>query len=412
MKILFRILAATAALFITSAQAQQPGPLGAGEVFGNPTASSALGRSTKPWKLGINFNSFALDHTIATTDCNGTVQMGSGSTWPLTLTLPAVGSFTAPCPISIVGQTSRGVKLSGFSGLGLTSPNILWPQKSFAIDIANGAWVVTRTDGRWVKQNLTINVDTAGNDANDGLATGTTNAVQHLDQCRTIAQFYIDTQSGGNGGLTCLVPSGQSPKEFVQVFFPLVGGGTLIFQGSGGQFNWVPANSSYSVQFGDLGVVGFTNVNFTTSGSTTPQGLVLGHNYGVADFNTGITFTAASPAVSTAMDCDYDAHFNINNGFTYNGTFSTFLWRACQNSSWNFNNAIDNTGTSAIGKWFNIFSGAKVLIQGNVTFVTTGLTTAAGLVSGNAVLNNLSGSAPPGGAPTPTTGGQYCTTLC
>jgi hypothetical protein len=33
-------------------------------------------------------------------------------------------------------------------------------------------------------------------------------------------------------------------------------------------------------------------------------------------------------------------------------------------------------------------------------------------VSGNSVLNNLSGATLPGGTPTPSTGGQYCTTQC
>lgn len=130
-------------------------------------------------------NTFTVDHTIATSDCNGNVQMGTGSIYPLTLTLPAVAGFTGPCAISIVGQASRGVKLSGFAGLGLTSPNILWPQKTFSIAIANGAWAVTRTDGRWQlpaaagspfptsSTTYTLNIGGGGSsDANDGLAIG------------------------------------------------------------------------------------------------------------------------------------------------------------------------------------------------------------------------------------------------
>jgi hypothetical protein len=54
MKISLRLLAAlTAAFFIAPAQAQQPGPLGAYQVFGNPSASPSLGRATDPSKLGL-----------------------------------------------------------------------------------------------------------------------------------------------------------------------------------------------------------------------------------------------------------------------------------------------------------------------------------------------------------------------
>jgi hypothetical protein len=138
---------------------------------------------------------------------------------------------------------------------------------------------------------------------------------------------------------------------------------------------------------------------------------VFGHNYGVVDFNAGITFTANSPAVATAIDCDFDTHFNINSGFGYVGTFSNFLFRACQNSSWNFNNAINSIGSTLLGRTFNILTGAHVALAGNVTWGVTGLSTSVGLVSGNSVLVNAA-AAPAGGAPTPTTGGQYCVGSC
>jgi hypothetical protein len=383
----------------------------------NPTAGSAAPQDCTPAQVAplTSFvNVFTVNHTVAPSDCGGIVQMGTGSTWPLTLTLPASplsNGFTAPCIVVIQGQASRGVKLSGFSGLGLTSPNMVWPTKSFIVEIINSAWALSADEGRWSQPSLTLNIDSSGNDANDGLATGTANAIQHLDKCRQIAQAYIDTQSGGNGGVTCLVPSGQTFQEFVQVFFPLTGGGTLIYQGSGGQFNWVPANSGYALQFGDLGVVGITNVNFTTAGSTTPAGLVLGHNYGVIDFNAGVSFNATSPVLSgSAIDCDFDTHFNINNGFNYVGTF-TFLFRACANSIWNLNNAINSAATTSLGRTFNLVSGSKVIVAGNVTWGTTGLTTSVGLISGNSVFSN-GAAAPPGGVVTPTTGGQYCAGGC
>lgn len=351
-------------------------------------------------------NAQTANYSIATSDCGKTIQMSGGS---FTVTLPVVTGFDPKCTVNVVNvSTTRGQKLSGFP---TDLYPILYPQQSTTVKIVNGSWTTIVNPGRWRKSGVVFNVDTGGSDTNDGLATGASGAFQHLDKCRAAAQISIDTISQGNGGVTCLVPSGQTFQEFVQVFFPLVGGGSLIYQGNGGQFNWVPANNSYSLQFGDLGVVGATNVNFTTTGSTTPAGLILGHNTGVIDLNSGVSFTANSPAVTIALDCDFDSHFNINNGFTYVGTFTQFLFRACQNSSWNVNNNISSTGSTLLGRTFNIISGSKVVFQGNVTWGATGLSTSVGLVSGNSVLNSL-GGIPPGGAPTPTSGGQYCTSLC
>lgn len=379
---------------------------GQGLAGGPITTSGTLTTST-----GVDanvLNAQSANYPIANTDCGKTVQMSGGS-W--TVTLPAVAGFGSDCTVTVVNQsTTRGQKLSGFPS---DLYPILYPLQATVVKIINGAWATTHNPGRYKKQNLNFYVDNSvGNDANDGLTTGSGAAFATLNQCRIAAQLSIDTISQGNGGVTCLVTSGQTFQEFVQVFFPLVGGGTLIYQGNGGQFNWVPANSGYALQFGDLGVVGVTNVNFTTAGSTTPVGFILGHNYGVIDINTSITFHSDSPALSGSyMSCDFDAHFNINNGFNYSGTNSQFLFEACQNSSWNFNNAMNTTTSTSLGRTFNIHSGARVTFQGNVTWGTTGLGTSVGLVSGNSVLNSL-GGVPPGGAPTPTTGGQYCTSLC
>lgn len=366
---------------------------------------SLLPQDNTTWRVATT------NDTVLTSDCLKTVQLGTGATGFITSTLPAVTGFPAGCEVTIKNaDTARGKKLSGYPS-GLTSPGVLWPLQVLKVKIVNGAWVITQNPGRWLKQNAQFYVDTSGNDNNDGLASGTS-ALATLNGCRSVAQNYIDTASQGNGGVTCLVTAGQTFKEFVQVFFPLVGGGTLIYQGNGGQFNWVPADGLYSLQFGDLGVVGLTNVNFTTTGSTSPSGLVTGHNYGIVDFNTGITFTANSPAVTYAMDCDFDTHWNINNGLQYVGTFTSSLFHACQNSSWNFNNNISSVGTTSLGRMFIIQSGSRVTFGGNVTWGATGLSTSVGLVSGGAIVNHLAAGSPPGGAPTPTTGGQYCTTLC
>jgi hypothetical protein len=356
--------------------------------------------------VGVDTNTLnaqTTNYSIASTDCGKTISASGGL---FTITLPAVAGFNAACQITVSNaDTTRGKVLSGFPTNMMTSPNMLWPLQRVELKIINGAWYASNP-GRWAKQNTTFFIDTSGNDINDGQATGV-GALRTIGKCISIAELYIDTQGGGNGGVTCSPTAGQTFQEFDQVFFNLVGGGTLLISGNGGQFNWAPANSGFALQFGDLGVVGLTNINFTTNGTTTPLGFVIGHNYGVADFNTGITFTANSPAINIAISCDFDTHFNINNGFNYVGTFSN-LFAACQHSLWNLNNAINSTGSTSITHFFTAGSGANVAFQGNVTFSVSGLVTGVALESGVSVVNNLTGTGIPGGTPVPTTGAWYC----
>lgn len=353
-------------------------------------------------------NAITGNYPITPGDCGKTIQASGGF---FTITLPGVGGFLQTCQITVANaDTGRGKALSGFP-TNITSPNILWPSQVLTLKIIGGAWTATNP-GRWVKQNAQFFVDTAGSDSNDGLATGA-GAFRHLDVCRMSAQFYIDTQSGGNGGVTCLVTPTQAFQEFIQVFFSLTGGGSLIFQGNGGAFIWRPINSGYALQFGDEGVVGLTNVTFDTTGVTTPAGYVLGHNLGVIDVNTGITVDTGGISGS-AFDCDFDSHFNINNGLTIVNTIGAIggsFYKVCQNSTWNINGTHTFTTNPGPGTWTTVKTTGTITFNGNVTF--SGANTAgASSVTGNGVLNNLTGGALPGGVPTTATGGQVCTTLC
>ena len=155
----------------------------------NPTGGSATPSDCAYGQV----NTFTVDHTIANTDCGGAVKMGSGSTWPLTLTLSA--PLAAGCRIDVVGQLSRAVKLSGFTGLGLTSSSMLWPTKSFSLLSTGSSWLLTIADGRWkIPNNTTLYVDVNnGNDANDCLAAGSGNACKTMTQAlRVNDKDYFD----------------------------------------------------------------------------------------------------------------------------------------------------------------------------------------------------------------------------
>lgn len=348
-----------------------------------------------------------LDYQIQPTDCWGTVQIGSGATGQKTLTLPAsplLNGFLEGCFVFFKnGDTGSGKILSGFPA-GITSPNMLWPSQAGAVQVVGGAWKTIVDPGRWVKQNAVFLVDTGGNNANDGISL----PLQSLDRCRIYAQFYVDTQSGGNGGVTCSVTAGQTFQEFVQAFFPLVGGGTLIYQGNGGAFIWKPINSGYALQFGDLSVLGLTNVTFSSAGVTTPQGFVYGHNVGVIDVNSGVSLTPTVALTGSAFFCDFDTHWNVNSGITINaGTITGALYEGCPNSTWNINNPEVHNGSPTIGKWTNLHETANMNVQGNVTF-TGAITAGVSTINSNATIINASGSGLPGGISL-ASNGQYCT---
>lgn len=382
--------------------------LSGGTITTSGTLVTAAGVDTN------TLNAKTANYTILNTDCGKTIQAGAGTTGLFTITLPSVSGFDTKCVVTIVnGDTGRGKILSGFPAT-MTSPSLLWPSQQVTVKIVNGAWIASNP-GRWAKQNITffVNSGASASDTSDGLADGALGAGSFatLAHCVSVAELYVDTQSGGNGGVTCSPKTGQSFQEFVQVFFNLVGGGSLIFSGNGGQFTWKPVNSGYALQVGDLGVVGLSNVLFDTTGVTTPTGYVLGHNYGVVDVDTGVTMNTGGLSASL-MSCDYDTHFNINNGITIagvNGAASGFLYQACQGSSWNIGGTHTFSATPNIARFAFSTMGAKMIFQGNVTFSGAN-TMSASLINMNGAIMNLSGATLPGGAPTQTTGGQYCTT--
>jgi hypothetical protein len=259
---------------------------------------------------------------------------------------------------------------------------------------------------------LYVNV-VSGNNNNDGLDSSA--PFPSLARCAAVAYQIVYTKNYGS--VICSAPATQSLTEFVQVFYPINGGGTLIFnsQTPGSQFTWnCPANQG-CLQFGDGALVGLTDISFQPAASSSD--IISGHNHGVLDANTNLKFTMAN-GTRGVFSGDFDAHFNINNGFNYVGT-GNFLFGGtttntsglCQGCKWNINGAINSVGTTTLSRQFIFGAGQDAVFQGNVSWGTTGLSTSVGLVQGNSVLNNFAG-APPGGAPTPTTGGQYCTTAC
>lgn len=252
----------------------------------------------------------------------------------------------------------------------------------------------------------TFNVSATGDNTGDGLGTGT-GAFQTLGFAAANAYANVYTR---NVGSVIIDGGGGTFQEFVQVFYQLNGGGTLGFQ----NLTWKPTTSGWCLQFGDGAMVGLTSVTLSSAGVTTPNGFVLGHNYGVLDVNTSV---AVTPTVAIAGDVfagDGLTLFNINNGLTVNaGTITGSLFNSYWSlsasvgkSAFDVQGAITFVGTPVIGKFATCILGSTMAFNGSFSGANT---TGVSLVASNGTLLNLSGATLPGGTPTPTTGGRYLT---
>jgi hypothetical protein len=253
---------------------------------------------------------------------------------------------------------------------------------------------------------ITLYVSPSGSNSNDGLTPATS-----LQTLQYAANLAYSTYYTCNQGSIAIDGQGNTFQEFVQVFFPLNGGGTLLFK----NFTWKPITSGYCLQFGDNALVGLTNINLSSAGVTTPAGFVVGHQMGVLDVNTGVQITPTVAISGDVFTTDGLTHFNINNGLTINaGTINGFIYRSLWagassigKSSWNIQGAHVYNGSPTIGRfaWSTLCS--SMVFSSTVTHTGT-VICGSSLVNQNGVLQNL-GAALPGGAPTPTTGGQYTT---
>lgn len=350
------------------------------------SSSLAIGTGSKAFTITAGLNITAGDRYTAwsaadnTNWMSGPVASYSGTT--LTLTADTVGGSGTKTDWQIGKET------------------ILWPQQSVVIENQNNIWNIFGLVLYRPATTPQLNVDSSGSDRNDGFGT-TTGALKTLTRAVVIAQanFYSATGTVIDGG------SGTF-QEFVTVYYPLNGGGTLLFQ----NFTWKPTNSGYCMQFGDNALVGLTNITASTAGTTTPVGLFSGHQMGVLDVNANFVITPTVALTGSCFDTDGDTRFNINNGMTINaGTIGGFLYKGASNSDWNINGTHTFVGTPSITRWAWATMSSTMVFQGNVAFSGAN-TTNVSLVNQNGCIQNLSGATLPGGTPTPTTGGQYNTT--
>jgi hypothetical protein len=192
-----------------------PGVTGFGSV-GPCAAGQAIigqGASADPM-CGVPFgapNIQTANYTIATTDCAGTVQSGTGSTGFLTISLPAASGVPEGCAVRVKnGDSGRGKLLSGFPA-DFATDSILWPLQAGGVMRVNGVWVSIFPPGPWVLSSaVTMHTDyTNGVDApNDCLGT-------LAGACKTVtnaaALFCRDMVK--NGQTFAIVATGGNQNE-------------------------------------------------------------------------------------------------------------------------------------------------------------------------------------------------------
>lgn len=209
-------------------------------------------------------NSITTTYTIQSSDCGGVVNAGGAAFY--SVTLPSIINVPINCIVRLVNTDSgRGKGLPNAPpSLGTT---ILWPLQEVDFYVSGAAWQVLVSPGRWKIPNgsITFTVDpTNGNNANDGLAAGTGNAIQTLTQFNTIVNDQIDTQQQ-----IVSVQFASGTYTNLNAQFLVVGGGTINLVGNSATLNSTTNNvaainlncgPSYGVGFGNsCGVIqGFT----------------------------------------------------------------------------------------------------------------------------------------------------------
>lgn len=358
------------------------------------------------------------NYTAQSADCGGRIYLGGNTQFALTVN--AANTYPLGCHFSIQN-------IDGYTGVGTgrgkqmlingITTHFLYPGQKLDIDtnVAGTAWVprqpLSGADGQvWFvpSNNVFFFMDTGGSDTNnDGLASGASGSFASPQGCvgAVYARIYmrkLESQAfcSGTAGQTF------SPGTMVTAFFQLPNSSLTINSTSPGtRWTWNCPVGLPCLQVGD-NFLGQT-ADISMVGSSTTAVIIAGHQFSILD---AVNLEMVGNSSSTnGFDCDSDTHYNISGGYHYKGTFNLLI-NGCQGSSIQVSNAFATSGTATVSRPYNLTTGAKMTFAGNVAFDNTGLTTSVGLVQSNSTLNNFAGSGTiPGGAPTPTSGGIYCT---
>jgi hypothetical protein len=351
---------------------------------------------------GGSISSKTANYTIATGDCGNAIQAGTGGNTFFTITLPAVAGFTAGCEVTIKNaDTTRGKGMSGFPS---DLSTILWPLQAARVKVnaAATAWVTTDDPGRWqMPSQITFHVDvTNGNNANDGLATGSGNAVQTAQAAYNYIMNQADTQT-----TTPIIAMTCAQNHTTSLQMGGVPLGTNLIQVSpDGNCTFTWSNSGSCIVLSDLAEIDLRLNQYGSTGNATfacntanavQNGAIYLHNDVVLDLEGGpaVLWTPGGTNDNFVF-CDGMCQYTIGNGIAQTGgTGNRYIWMSAGGHGtlsgpttpaagsvlsgfiMLFGGAVLNLGTTGNTGWTTIGTSN---VWGNATIITNGITPQGG----------------------------------
>ena len=320
-------------------------------------------------------NTQTSNYSIATTDCGKTIQAGTGSTGPFTVTLPAVAGFSSNCVVTIKnGDTARAKFLSGFPSDLLAR---LMPLQATEVGIINGAWVTLKNPGQWMPLSaVTIFVDNInGSDSNDCLAAGSGNACLTPAGALSVLSTYINNVNGVTIQWTA---SGSYTGQIVGVSYNGPGAVTLDGNSSSLTVSSAAGGCIFCIGSAANSAAGVTGTwyirRFTiATGANGIFGIVCSHSVCITlDGMVAATLTGGS-----YFTCTQGANCKCANNFSVTGTAMLHLFDQSDSSTMKCG-GITVTQSGAL-----VLSGAFVSTHGSGLIDLVGITwTIGGSVTG------------------------------
>lgn len=375
---------------------------GTGITLTGQCATNLTGSCTVSTTAAISLNIQTANYTIQPSDCNKTLQLGTGSTGQFILTLPAV--FNTSCPIRVyngdvyIPGQSDGKIMSGFPS---SVFYILFPNQSFDIDVSGGAWVITRASARWPQTSVEIFVANAGSDtANDCMSLA--HPCQHISQAGSIVYNIVDNQGSAptiilNGGDTfheCITFQGQITGYNVGLITSSSGTGISGGATWGNVTGACPGNQLFTSADGAEWQV--QNILFTNASGTSGIGGIGTHNTGILDVLNGMNFGPQPGSYNIQSDHNgsigFSASYTISGGTSWLGFINT-------GGSTNIGECGSCTTTFAAGPTMTTMytingGGSTILLGPTHTYSGSATITNACIVSGPSMLSLASNTVP------------------
>jgi hypothetical protein len=351
----------------------------------------------------------AAGYTVVAQDSASELILGGGFFFTVKLGPPS--DYPPGFNVTLVNDDNQRGKTISPSG---SASFILWPNQTVTAYVSNqDMWNFSPASQRWrLPGNTNFYVDpTNGSDSNDGLVVGA-GAFATIGQAA--ANIYSNIDCGGNQP-QINVAAGATVKESVGVFGNPVGHHVFSVLGvSSAPFTWNPSSSLAGdcLEVGDNAQFIVGNVTFSASNNSNAGYChVLGHQWGVIEFNAVTFGSAGNTGQGNDVQNDSSTHINFINGATLTGARLNHVFLTNGHLDYNGTVTLSTAGAVAfaMNQMFAFQGVTYAIVEGNVTFVNSSLATGRGFaVTGNSIFVNVSGSSIPGtSSGVTTTGGQY-----